>query len=729
MTRLTLAAAGAAAILLAAPLQAQVQPARITVRAASAADSTPLAGVSARADTASARTDAEGRATLAVRPGLVVLTLSRLGYAPDTLRFRVAAGDDTTVSVLLQRRDQLEEVRIGATRTARRLEDQPTRVEVIGAEEIAEKLLMTPGDIAMLLNETSGLRVQTTSPALGAASVRVQGLRGRYTSLLSDGLPLHGGSAGGLGLLQVPPMDLGRVEVIKGAASSLYGPSALGGVINLVSRRPAFEPESELLLNVTSREGADAVAWHSRSFDERWGMTLLGGAHRQAQHDVDGDGWTDLASYRRGVLRPRLFHTAASGRATLLTVGTTVETRQGGTMPGRLSPAGTPYTEGLETRRLDGGMTMFIPLPDRMSMDIRASASTQGHEHTFGSRVEDDRHTTLFGEFAVRFPTPRATWVLGMAAQTDRYQATQLPAFDYDHGLLSLFLAGDFDPVRWASLSTSARVDAHNEYGTHISPRISALLRLPDGAMGLEGWTLRPALATGWFAPTPFTEEVEAVGLGVVEPLRGVRAEGATTWSLDLGGPVGAMELNGTVFGSEVRRPVATLPVNQGTQLRVINAAQPTRVRGAELLARLEREPFVATATYTFLSATELDVETGARRDVPLLPRHAIGSVVAWEDHDRGRIGLELYYTGQQSLADDPYRTISKPYLVVGALVERRVGPVRAFVNLENMADARQTRTNPLVRPVPGPGGRWTTDAWSELAGRTINGGVRIEFH
>jgi len=65
---------------------------------------------------------------------------------------------------------------------------------------------MTPGDIVMMLNEMGGMRVQATSPSLGAASVRIQGMRGRYTRVLSDGLKLFG-EVGGLGLLQIPPMD------------------------------------------------------------------------------------------------------------------------------------------------------------------------------------------------------------------------------------------------------------------------------------------------------------------------------------------------------------------------------------------------------------------------------------------------------------------------------------------------------------------------------------------
>ena len=124
-----------------------------------------------------------------------------------------------------------------ATRTTQRIQDLPIRVEVVPQEEIDEKLSMTPGDVAMMLTETNGLRVQVTSPSTGAANVRVQGLRGRYTEILSDGLPLYG-QAGSISVLQIPPMDLGQVEIIKGVASALYGSSALGGVINLVSRRP-----------------------------------------------------------------------------------------------------------------------------------------------------------------------------------------------------------------------------------------------------------------------------------------------------------------------------------------------------------------------------------------------------------------------------------------------------------------------------------------------------------
>jgi iron complex outermembrane receptor protein len=117
---------------------------------------------------------------------------------------------------------------------------------------------------------------------------------------------------------------------------------------------------------------------------------------------------------------------------------------------------------------------------------------------------------------------------------------------------------------------------------------------------------------------------------------------------------------------------------------------------------------------------------------VPLTPRHALGVVTTVEQEGRSRLGLELYYTGRQALEDDPYRAESRPYLVVGLLGERAfatpAGVARAFVNLENLTNVRQTRVDPLLRPGRGPGGRWTTDVWSLLEGRTVNAGVRLGF-
>ncbi|HET6956912.1 MAG TPA: TonB-dependent receptor plug domain-containing protein, partial [Vicinamibacterales bacterium] len=176
----------------------------------------PVARAQVVVDGNTSETDAEGRVTLQVAPGEVHITVIKEGFNPVTVSATAVPGPTQVISVTLERQAALEEhVTVSATRTDKRTEDQPMRVDVLDAEEIEEKQLMTPGDIVMMLNEMGGLRVQATSPSLGAASVRVQGMRGRYTRFLSDGLPLFGADVGGLGLLQIPPSDLGQVEVIK----------------------------------------------------------------------------------------------------------------------------------------------------------------------------------------------------------------------------------------------------------------------------------------------------------------------------------------------------------------------------------------------------------------------------------------------------------------------------------------------------------------------------------
>ena len=176
----------------------------------------------------------------------------------------------------------LEEIIVQSTRSGRRMLDGALRVEALSGEEIEEKLLMRPGNISMMLNETGGLRVQVTSPALGSANVRIHGMRGRYTQLLADGLPLYGGQASSLGLLQVPPSDLGQVEIIKGTASALYGGHALGGVINLVSKYPGSQPGGEIILNTTTRNGQDISAYGEGGLNKLIRASLLGNLSRQS---------------------------------------------------------------------------------------------------------------------------------------------------------------------------------------------------------------------------------------------------------------------------------------------------------------------------------------------------------------------------------------------------------------------------------------------------------------
>ena len=687
---------------------------RVQVRAADA----PVADAEVVVSGTTHRTDFSGSVTIAAPAGSINLTVVKAGFAPATASVTVPAGTVQEVIVELQPEPTLEETVtvVASTRTGKRLEDQAMRVEVLAREEIEEKMLMTPGDIVMMLNEMGGMRVQATSPSLGAASVRIQGMRGRYTRVLSDGLPLFG-EVGGLGLLQIPPMDLGQVEVIKGVASALYGAGAMGGVINLLSRRPSVEPEREFLLNRSTRGATDAVTFLSAALARGWSASLLGSAHWQETTDVNDDDWADLPGYKRAVVRPRFFWDGGQGRTLFATTGFTYEDRDGGTPDGAvLAATRQPYVEALETQRYDTGAVGQLLVKNRYVVTGRVAAARQSHSHQFGDVVEDDRHDTAFGEVAVRGTAGRQTWVAGLAFERDAYTASDVPRFDYTFTVPGVFVQYDLAVTPALSFSSSGRLDVHSEYGTFFSPRVSALARAGR-------WTSRLSMGTGFYAPTPLTEETEAAGLSRLQVLQPLEAEKGLSASFDLSRTDGPLSYTATLFASRVSDPVH---VDRSPSIVLRSSPDPTRTRGLELLGTFRREPFSVTATYTYVRARET---VGAiEDDVPLTPRHSAGVVGMWEAEDVGRVGIEWYYTGQQRLEENPYRRVSEPYVILGVLAERQFGRVRLFLNGENLTGVRQTRWDPLLRSTRAADGRWTVDAWAPLEGRNINGGLRLRF-
>ena len=616
--------------------------------------------------------------------------------------------------------EENHEIIVQGTRSGRRVQDEPIRVEVIAGEEIEEKAIMRPGNIAMLVNETGGVRVQVTSPALGAANIRIQGLEGRYTQLLADNLPLYGGQASSLGLLQIPPTDLGQVEVIKGSASALYGASALGGVINLISKRPRDGFEAEVLGNVTTRGGQDLTAYAAAPLNETTGLSLTAGAHRQSGQDLDGDGWYDMAAYDRLTARPRFQWDGDGGSSVYLTMGAMTEDRVGGTLPGRTVPDGTAYPQTQDTDRFDAGLVAETPLSDSATLNLRASAMRQDHLHRYGAVVEDDHQTSLFGEASVSGSSGATSWVGGIAFQSDGFRSETFPAFDYTYDVPGVFAQLEQEATLDLTLAASARVDFHDEFGTQFSPRLSALYRPGN-------WTIRGSFGGGFFAPTPFVDAIAAAGLSRLEPLRDLEAETAQTASLDLGYADGPWEANLTLFGADIEnatrlREIAT------DRVELVNIHGTTRVRGTEILLRFKQDGFTVTGSYVFVDATEPEPSGNGRREVPLTPKHTAGLVGMWEEHGKGRIGIEAYYTGEQSLEDNPYRTRSRPYLHLGVLGEITIGKISLFANAENLLDVRQTKYDPLLPPQRAASGQWTVDAWAPLEGFILNGGIRLRF-
>jgi len=621
---------------------------------------------------------------------------------------------------------KIEKIQVTASRLGRIVTESATRTEVINGEEIQEKALMRPGNISMLVAETGGVRVQNTSPALGSANIRLQSLYGRYTQLLSDGLPLYGGQSASIGLLQIPPTDLANVEIIKGAASSLYGGSALGGVINLISRTPSDELEGEVLFNATSKNGQDITSYFATPINDTTKLSLTAGLHNQEQQDLDNDGWFDMAEYQRATIRPRFYWESETGANLYWTIGAMKEERKGGTNEGATVPDGNPFEHSQNSQRLDSGFIFGQPLSDIHSLNVRGSAMRQEHDHIYGSTEDKDTHESYLLESSVSGYSDQTAWLIGLAYQSDRFKSANYSSFDYNYQVPGLFSQLDYEASDDISISLSARADWHSEYGTQLSPRISMLYQP-------ENWTVRGSYGKGFFAPTPFIEDIEDAGLSRLAPFDDIEEERATTASVDLSYVADSVETSITLFASDVDNVTELEEINlygihSRKQVRIINAPGQSEIRGAELLLRYRWHDIKLTGSYLYTDATKQNNSGLGRKPLALTPKHSAGAVVMWEEHGSHLVGFEAYYTGTQRLEDNPHRNRSDAYWHLGLLGQITVGKVSYFLNAENLLNVRQTKDESLLLQEQAPSGRWTTDIWSRNDGFTVNAGIRVQF-
>ena len=646
-------------------------------------DGAPLSGVIVVVGGTPRTTGPDWIISASVPAGVIEITAAKEGFASASASVTVAAGQNQLVAIALQLAPSVEEeVTVSATRTNQRVDDQPTRVEVLGREEIEEKLLMTPGDIVMMLNEMGGMRVQATSPSLGAASVRIQGMRGRYTRVFSDGLPLFG-EVGGLGLLQIPPMDLGQVEVIKGVASSLYGAGAMGGIVNLISRRPGPETERELMLNQTARGGTDVIAWYATPARTGWSMTCSAvGTFSTGPTSTMTHGRT-YPGISRAVVRPRVFWDGGNGRSFFATAGFTAENRDGGGQP-----LGLDYREALTTRRGDIGVVGQMLVKQRIVVTARGALVQQRHRHEFGEVLERDRHDTLFGEVAARAAVGSAHVGRWRGAGARCISTGRRPALRVHlHGSrrlrsrrrgTRLVAVGERErPTRPSqhvrNVCQSSSLDAASRSGhgravrrlgraSLARRRSRKRLKLPDcrdSSFPYPGGGTWPKYFSGHRAnPRPVVLQRHRI------PLPHPRSHrcGSLDWTRADEPPRASRPIRAWNFWAR------SAPRRSRSRPRTRSSGRDNSMMGG-CKRSLDAAPF---------SGPGRNVGTRRRRSC----------------RTRG-----LLHRARNVSKRIPTATAVSPYVIVGLLAERQLGRFRLFINGENLTSVRQTRWNPLIRP------------------------------
>ncbi len=600
----------------------------------------------------------------------------------------------------------------------------PSRVEVITGEELGEKGNMKPGDIRMLLNESTGIQVQQTSATTFNSSIRIQCLDGRYTQMLRDGMPLYSGFAGGLGLLQVAPLDLQSVEVIKGSVSTLYGGGAIAGLVNLNTKVPTSEPETNLLFNRTSAGGLDASAF-SAARNEKIGGTLFASWNESTAYDPADIGLSAIPEFERWTINPRAFVYFEDDSELRAGITAVVEDRLGGNtdyIKGRL--VANPYYENNRTERLSSQLEFTRELGNG-TLNLRNSLGHFDREISVPGFTFAGVQESSFSELHYLLPFDTSEWVMGVSLITEKFrQRDAAPGFshDYSQRTLGTFVQNSRTLTDTLSLESGFRVDRHSEQGTLALPRVS-LLYEPT-----ENITFRVGGGLGYRNPTLFSEDAESLQFRNIVPLdqSSTKAERSRGLNLDVNYryPLANGEmltLNTLLFYTRVDDPQVLLP--QGENFVFAQPRGYVDTRGAEINLTLTHGDFKLYLGYTHANVQEH--YAGATTEAPLVSDHRLNSVLMYEREDDFRVGLEAYYYSPQLLGDG---ASGESYWITGLMTEKFFGEsVSLFLNFENISDTRQTRFDTIYTgSLSDPQFR---DIYAPLDGFVVNGGIKIKFN
>ena len=678
--------------------------------------------------------DKYGKASISGMPaGLAQFIISAIGYEKllQSLVFPLKHGDTSIVFYLHPAHHEMEEIVISSTRTGRTIGNVPTRVEVIDLEEIEEKINMRPSNVSMILHESTGIQVQQTSPTTLNASIRIQGLDGRYTQLLKDGYANFGNFASGLSILEIPPLDLAQVELIKGPASTLYGGGAIAGVVNFISKLPKFGPEYSFIAS-QSHVGQTTLGAFASARGKKLGYTFLALGNLQQPYDVDKDEFTELARSRDFTLHPKLFIYPNENSYLLIGNSLTAGSRTGGDMSVVKGSTNTSHTY-FETNNSIRNTTMAeldVRPDDKTHIAAKTSFSYFNrdilmHQYSFGGI-----NYNSFTDLTYARARKQSNLVLGLNFIYDQFSEKDFPASykrDFTTKTAGLYAQNTSDISDMVQIEAGLRIDAVNyknrfyrKTEVFVLPRISALFHLS------EKLTSRIGGGLGYKAPSLFTEATESMQYRSVQPLNGVSSEKSYGGTADINyktyfGNDVSFSLNHMFFYTRINNALI-LQQNNSDEFSFGNADKPVYSTGIETNMKVTFRDFIKFfAGYTFTHAKARYLQNN--QFIPLVAKNRVNMVLMYE---KGTVkaGLEGYFSDWQYLTNG---SRSPSFWDVGAMVEKQFKKIAVFINAENFTDARQNRIKSVVN---GPRTNPTfDDIWSyHPEGRVISAGLKLKL-
>jgi iron complex outermembrane receptor protein len=614
-------------LIITAPLDAAAQGVlRGTVRSA---QGTPIRGamVGVSGSTLYAQTDGAGRYRLAPVPtGEVRVRAAAIGYTPVSTVVIVAAGDSTAADFTLDPSPlELTPLDVVSTKLPQFGDHPATSVALVSREEIDRRAVNT---IDEAVDKEAGVQFLNGQINIRGSTGYVQGLNSRVL-LLVDGVPMNQGDRGGINWDLVPVDQIERVDILKGAGSSLYGSAALGGVVNVTTREVPVGMHERVRLTGGVYADPPHAVWDFRNEpgfqgggdatfsygSEVAGASISGGArHSDGYRQQDNQNHWQVAAKTRWQAAPRTRVDVSGAWAddrydvplSWCTQGECVDLGQA-YQPFKVDTGGrTSWTDSRKGYIAAQARTI---ISNRFAWQARGSwfrtdffdqrrdTSEFGISNRFGAELRAEVHpdstrTVLVGTEATFSDVTSDVFKNHSQAEFSAYGDVEQPLGRRNGARLNAGARIDFLAVDGGSLSAV------------VSPRLGS-----SWPVGAHGAALRGSIGRGFRAPSLAEQFVDLVapefGLRVV-PNPGLRPE--TAWSFELGGRTApflhVFRVDGALFWTEAKDLIEPILIvsDSGPVIQLQNIAE-ARIAGvdATLLAATMHNRLTTSLSYTYL--------------------------------------------------------------------------------------------------------------------------------
>lgn len=493
---------------------------------------------------------AKGQVRLIVPPGTYAVHVSRDGFEAHQEEILLDESSAATGFELLLEY-VVGEVVVTGTKVEQLAERAPVKTQVVSRDRIERRAAV---NLADALEGTTGVRVENDCQNCNFTQLRLNGLEGHYTQMLMDGRPVFSTLAGVYGLEQIPQEMIERVEIVKGGGSALYGGSAVGGVVNVITRRPTrsfgsatFRYDSIGMSATGMNLGASAgLVNDAKDFS----LHVFGNSMNREPWDANGDGFSEIGKVRGVNMGADTYWDPFQGGRLALKFHVLREYRRGGDAFDRPEhDAGV--AEAAHTMRYGGEVHWTHALADGLKLEAGWGMAYTERDSYYGGggdvtvpdlpenigdwtqqdlddfrNAHDTRQAALGAYGKTKNPLYTGDIFLHWAFQAAgemvlttgvQYWRDHLDDFfpGYDRAIKETYtdvagiLQHDWLFAEWGESVLGVRVDKHSELSAPVvSPRLALKL---DPMQWLH---LRTAVSTGFRAPQVFDEDLHVTIIG-----------------------------------------------------------------------------------------------------------------------------------------------------------------------------------------------------------------------